>query len=303
MTDLKKIFQEASDNVPDLFRGTQPLAVGSFALVVDHLDGTVSKVFFRYRDDNEMQKTAEDVFETETKILQILNGRAFDDVRTPELIDISTINFPEDSSVFASYRMTKMTGEKVDWDSLLKTPVSANFKKHFEKVGALLAGFGQTYELSVIEAPEGVLKWSDRIATVSSLDTRTNDALEICDHYLRQNVTPGIVHGDFHHGNYVTSDGTHISGLFDFGLSGLGRNSLMDMARLPEATMPHVISQFEKTSGKTVDPDLMAMTKISLCACVLKWRDENPDANRSFDAHQRLITGLNQVQHITGMDF
>jgi hypothetical protein len=295
---LKKAFEKAQHAVPALTADTMPLSLGSFGLVVDHGDGSVSKLFQKYADPK-AQANNQRFYDHEIDMLSLLDGQPFGNVSVPKLLDITPIDNSE--GYFASYRMTKIDGRQPNWFKIGQLP-----EHHFRSVGALLASIHGDARLmsSGLTAPRHVLGGIDEVPQVADMDKETARALRICNAYMQPRLEPGIVHGDIHHGNMFIGPDHEVTGVIDFSFSGLSPNRLMDFGNIPASGLRHVIEAYESRGGVPVDPIMMTMTNIGRSAARLNWFADHPEEKGDTGwIYRNLAENLNRVKNITGQTF
>lgn len=281
-TDWNKVttdkFDELQHEIPSIMRGTTPINLGSFGLVVDHGDGTITKVLLRSPDPDQ-QAHNESVYEAERAALQALNGTCFAGAQVPKMLKEEV--FDKSPNVFAAFRMTKVPGHACDWNTLDKKKAGKAYRAHFQHAGALLAELHQSPELARIAKPKSQPFGTKVPAEIPVLDEKTNKALVFCHAYVKAHQQPGLVHGDFHSGNFLVGPDHKISGLFDFSFAGMAENRLVDFVMMPKAGREIAISEYERHSGAPVDRTLVTMTAINLHAPALAWH-LSPQGNPEY---------------------
>ena len=277
------------------------MARGAYGLVVDHDDGTVSKILRRSSSVTD-QKRIETLYTREIDILTALNGRVFGTVKIPTIVD--KIILPENEGFFASYRMTKLPGARTDWIKI-KDVCEENRRRHFRSVGAMLAHFHEiSAQISAGVPPVHDWGWADAVPHVQGADGRLCEALTTCDAYLKTNLSSGDLHGDVHHFNIMVDPDYEVTGLIDFSFSGLLPNRLLDFTRIPSSCLPYVLEEYIRHGGRPVDAVMMTMTKIGRSASIMNWFGEHPEAGGDMSwAYKSLLKNLNQVSNITGLSF
>lgn len=268
-------FAALQADLPGLLDGTSPMALGSHGYAVDHGDGTVSKVFLRH-DKAENQAYADQIFKDELKIMQLLGGRTIAGAQTPAVH--SHAELPGSTQAFATYRMTKLEGREIDWQSDLETMSVNEIRHHFSSAGRFLARFhAEATPLVGGFAPaERGFSWGTHIEQVDALDDKTNALLAKCDQYLKDNMEPGVCHGDFHPRNFKVNDAYDVTGVFDLSFAGMHPNRLMDFSMMPHDGAQHAMKAYERAGGKPVDPTMLALTQISQDTAVLNWHTAWP---------------------------
>lgn len=302
-THTQRIFTELSRENPDLFAGATPVALGSHGMVIDHQDGSVSKIFLR-GSSQAGQEEKEKLYADEIKILQLMNGTTIGAAATPELI--GKTEQLAGASAFASYRMTKLPGDEIKWDSFVNTATPGEIEHHFRSAGELLAHFHNSLpQLATVTPPEKGMSCGASVEAIPALDSKTNMALRICNEYLQANMQPGVNHGDFHSANFKVNKDYDITGLFDASFAGRTKNYLGDFAAIPEKGLPFAIDAYEKAGGKPIDRTMLAMTQVSKDVAMINWQLANPQRgpealNNSLEDLRR---HLNKVADVTGLAF
>lgn len=108
--------------------------------------------------------------------------------------------------------------------------------------------------------------------------------------YLQLNQNETVVHGDLNCGNIITENKTcSAKSLIDFAFTGRG-NPYADFRDIPVKYSSDFFKGYETESGKKIDPDLIAATRIAMDTGYIRC----PVA---------MMNRLNEAQSITGMTF
>ena len=301
---VEKKFSLLEGEIPEYVSGSEVVALGSFGLVVDHHDGTVSKIMLRPESEQGMQK-ARAVYTDEVGVLKRLQGRVFATARTPDVHREAEL--PQSDHAFALYRMDKCEDEEIHWESFVAGADKRAIERHFRNVGAVLASFHEQGKalLADVVPQQKEIDYGARVMPVSGFDQDVNEALARCDRYLREHIVPGVNHGDFHPWNFRVNDDDEITGLFDMGYAGQGANALYDFAMIPDAGLDYAIDEYEKRSGAKIDRDLLTITQISHDAAVINWHQGHRNGDPEIIAahSQSLMERLHSLYRVTGMSF
>lgn len=274
MTDrLTEIFNNLQSTHPDLVAGASPLNAGSWGIVTDHNDGTVTKFLFR-QGIQLQQNWAQANLNNELAFLRLMKGESFNGVDIPALIcDVTQV---DKGDFFAFYRMTKLSGVAADWKS--GTAKDA----HFFEAGQKLAHFhAATADLKNTGLIVHDIERGGQVESVPGLDDKRNAALARANNYLQAHKQSGIIHADYHGGNILLNDKGAISGLVDFAVTGLSENLASDFINVPEEKRPAFIKGYEQASGKPVDLLMITMTEISYLASCLNYYAD-PDQLKTY---------------------
>ncbi len=296
---LRGIFEKLSRELPDRLSGSEPLGLGGQGIVVDHLDGTVSKFFFK---DSVL---GDEGFVNEVDLLRVIGGGTFGHAKTPELVDVVMIDDSE--IVYGAYRMTKLSGNEMNWHEFVKAESPKAIEKHFREAGALLAEFHARMQSALGErpvAPRKTFDWSNVIPAIPSLDHKTNQALSICKSRFEGLIEPGVNHGDFHCGNFRVDENFGITGLFDFSFTGTVPNRLMDFSIMPDDAISFATDEYQAINGRnSIDTDMVTMTQVSMSAEMINYWAGQPNGGGPPWHREQLYKCLNRLEHITGHSF
>lgn len=293
-TRLKELFNALRREEPDIATDATLLDGGTFGIVVDHGDNTVSKFFLRDIMGNGAAHCAA-FYANEIGILTLLNGQAFAGIATPALVDYDEL--PWSQTFRAHCRMSKIPGRIMFWDA--DTPPA-----YFSRLGTLLAAFHEeAQQLKAHPTPGRFIQGGTAIPQTDSLDRDTNRRLAACDAYFQDHMAPGIVHGDLRARNLLagSTDGT-ITGLIDFSMAGYSPNGAIDFALLSASQLALTLKTYEARSGTKVDATQVAMTLISQMAVRfnLLSRVENDPCILAMEQRD-LFLALEKVRHVTDL--
>ncbi|PJB70897.1 MAG: hypothetical protein CO093_06535 [Alphaproteobacteria bacterium CG_4_9_14_3_um_filter_47_13] len=134
---LCKTFNEASLALPHIIGIARPIGTGTYGLVIEHPDQTLTKILFRPRSV-ERTKLCQTFFVNELKALKLLAAHPVQDLQTPHLI--GDVKFLRHKDYLAAFRMTKVEGTPCyllphNYDS------AEILKEQHEKAGKALAKF------------------------------------------------------------------------------------------------------------------------------------------------------------------
>jgi tRNA A-37 threonylcarbamoyl transferase component Bud32 len=257
--DLYFQFQKATEAFPALTAQATPLGCGSFGLVVDHHDGTVSKICFSDEKLNE----PEECMAREIAALRLLQGHRFDRVQTPALIGEPVMLDPEEqknSGYLGHFRMTKLEGRSRSWYTLLKNGSPAAQARFFQQVGRLMAQF---HEYSARHDPEHTPESLSYFTEHPDLREDSQAKLVEAQDYLAVHQKEGVIHGDLHSRNIMCNEQGDISALYDFSLFGRTANQWQEFnwvaAQCPSA-LADVIKGYEAECGQDVDRTALLLT-------------------------------------------
>jgi len=122
---LERLHRDLHELPPDV----KVIGRGSHGLVVDHTDGSVSKLFFKGAYD---RSYIENLFDDEVRILDLLQDRQFGTARTPALQ--GSLKFGDMQEAVATYRMTKFEGYELNWERFIQTAQHEDIERHFRNV-------------------------------------------------------------------------------------------------------------------------------------------------------------------------
>lgn len=250
--------------------------MGQWGLVADHNDGTVTKLLFR-QDHEKQQDWAEANLENELAFLRHAGGIKLEGVQIPELV--TGMTRLDEGALFASYRMTKLSGTAAKW----KAGPGQEQDAHFFEAGQLLARFQHA---AAALPTMGLIVHSHEkagmIEPVPALDAARNEALAVADLYLQTHKQGGIIHADFHGGNILLDQKGRISGLIDFAVTGPSENRLIDFINVPLEKRESFMHGYGQASGKAVDPMMMTMTEISMLANCINFCADRPAEQKKW---------------------
>lgn len=286
--DLPFKFHKAQAAFPALLAGATPLGAGRYGLVVDHHDGTVSKICFNDPESADTPNNARDCMLREIEALRMLQGHCFDQVRTPALVDEPVIMAADSGDYIGHFRMTKLEGKPKSWFTLLKCASPAVREQYFEQVGKLVAQFHQFTAPAAIETPQRTPVALDH----ESFNDETRAMVIEAHDYLMAHRQDGCIHGDFHSKNVMSDETGRLTALFDFSFYGKTDNHLMEfswvMNQHPKALAP-IIKGYEQESGQTVDIAALKLTAfhLELNRLLQTWEEltpaEHPDKIRAVN--------------------
>ncbi len=292
--DLTQTFNEIQRAYPALVAEATPLDMGQWGLVADHNDGTVTKLLFR-QDHEKQQDWAEANLSNELAFLRMARGVKLDGIQIPEIVtDIKRL---DEGTLFASYRMTKLSGMAANW----KAGPRQQQDDHFFEAGHLLARFHEAAAALpvtglVVHSPEK----AGMIETVPALDAARNEALAVADLYLQAHKQGGIIHADYHGGNILLDQKGRISGLIDFAVTGPSANRLIDFINVPPEKSDAFRKGYAQASGQVVDPMMMAMTEISMLAnCINFYADRPAEQKKWIGEMDRQLVKIRPVTGFT----
>lgn len=256
-------FNKVCAAFPALTAGSTPLGYGNYGIVVDHHDGTVSKIAF----SDPALSYAEECLMQEIEALQLLQGHRFDQVRTPALVGEPLILDDEQKACgyLGHFRMTKLEGKTRSWLTLLKNGTPSAQSKFFGSLGHLMAQF-HAYTAPHYNHDNPGDQTAPAFADHPDLSEDTRAMIGEAQEYLRAHQQPGVIHGDLHSGNVLCSAEGDISGLYDFQLYGDVPNDFQEfcwvMEHFPRA-LPMIMKGYEEESGQPVDQTALLLTGFS----------------------------------------
>lgn len=294
---IRNEFKKLQRNLPHIAADTKLVGSGHFGLVVEHSDGTLSKIFRRPDDPYDLEFFLHNMY-AETSTLSILQAASIPNIDLPVLIgEPDTLYHPDYS---AHYKMTRINGTCATFN----TTKTAYFQSLYESAGNLLGRFHQAADQMPFNNPHPhYFQYDCAIAPVPSLPSKTNKALEIANDYLQANKKGGVIHGDYHFGNILTRDGI-ATGLLDFSFTGRAKNIYTDFWRVgvDDPFFPDFIRGYEQASGEAVNMHLVHATHLSLWASMLKYGGGPSDYQPENDLSALLLINhsLNELAPITG---
>lgn len=301
-----QLFNELKRLCPAFARGgADIIGNGWGGLVIDHKDGTVSKAFLNHASPNapaKNRKADREYISIEARNLELLSGASLGGVLIPRLVEKPTLfDRHQTSSFFGIVRMTRIKGEPLSWNDVLKTTTAEERKSHFEQAGELLARFhahGQTIPRHKMHTPDE--SWATGFKTSPQFSDETNRLLVAAKEYYHQHAIPGFVHADYA-GRNILRHGKKITGLLDFSFSGHMPSLLHDFRVVPrdENMMESFITGYERAGGAPVDTMLTKITEINDIAGWLNWMERHePEKHRDqWNAeHERLQDKLKGVK-------
>lgn len=259
--ELKLHFSKAARAFPALTAGSSPIGFGGYGLVIDHHDGTVSKICFANEGADHPLFGNTQCMGREIEALSLLHGHCFGNVHTPELVEAPVILDDDDEDYIGHYRMTKMEGHDVDWCTLLESDKPKTAQACFRRLGKLVAAFhGFTsaldYQVPVRHVTRDLPDHDDFLPETRMMIAQAND-------YLQAHKKSALIHGDLRPANIMSVPDGHITSLYDFSLFGHADNHLLEfkwmMDYCPKA-MPHIIEGYQQASGTVIDPHTLYLS-------------------------------------------
>ena len=294
---VKSEFNRLRRAFPGLVRHAKPLGAGAFGLTAEYPDGSITKFFFRQKKPSWQEYTKRSLY-NEVSCLKLFNLVSFNGIQIPSLLSDPHVLNKKDFCAY--YRMTKIPGTSVKWESILgrRKSIKPAVQDYFRQTGRMLAQFHK----ATAKLPAGNLtKWgNDGLCTapIACLKDDANKALSKVSQYLKKHAKPGFIHGDFHGENVLSDNASHTMGLIDFGRSGRSKNIFVDFCNIPDVAMPYFIDGYEQESRKKIDPNMATMTNICLLANYISYlKDDVKKRNKAI----RTLNGyLAKVSYITG---
>lgn len=284
------IFERLREKYPDQLAHTSILsAEGRAGLILDHGDGTLSKVLYRPTDNDEQNSLRENL-QTEVNCLRYFRENPSVDMELPTLIG-EAIVIDKDPDIFAMYRMTAIQGQPAEWkySQPPQFKTETEFNDYFVNAGIVLAKFHQAIE-SIPDIAGDEEQPGSEISTLSSVDASLNAQLQKADRYLQQYKEPVIGHGDFHGGNLMQDEKGNINGVIDFDLVHKWNNKMMDFLNVPPAGLKSFIRGYEQQSGENIDPAMILLTEISLQVDQAKSSPKNsPEYTKAIESVKRYL--------------
>ena len=300
---LQLHFRKAAQAFPTLTAESTPLGFGGYGLVIDHHDGTVSKICFAATGADHATFGNTQCMNREIEALSLLHGHSFGSVHTPQLVEDPVI-LDDDEDYIGHYRMTKMEGQDVDWCHLLETDRPKTAQAYFQRMGKLVAAFhgftsSLTYNAPLRHSTRDLPDHDDFLPETRALVTQANS-------YLQAHKKPAVIHGDLRPANIMSVPNGRITSLYDFSWFGPSDNHLLEfkwmMDYCPKA-MPHIIDGYQQASGITIDAPTLYLTDFrrsmvymtnSLNYATAENRDEKVAA-----INQKIQSALQPILHMT----
>lgn len=252
-TDLRLHFKKAAQAFPALTAESTPIGFGGYGLVIDHHDGTVSKICFADEGADHPIFGSTSCMKREIEALSLLQGHSFGCVHTPRLVEEPVI-FDDDEDYIGHYRMTKMKGHDVDWCDILETDHPETAQNYFRHMGRLMAAFHKFTASLPCQAP--LRHITNMLPDHDEFTDETRAMIGCANNYLQTHKEPAVIHGDLRLANIMSAPNGRITSLYDFSLFGAADNHLLEFKWLmdycPHA-MPHVIDGYQQVSKKTID--------------------------------------------------
>ena len=292
-----EILNKLKKDLPELPSDAKSLGRGAHGITIDHRNGELSKIALVGED----RAAAQRLFDRESSILKGLQGKAYHTAITPPVSHVTPL--PDSKMAVGAIRMQELEGDKFDWGK----PSSPGMEDHFRNVGLCLAAFhSQSYDfLKDIEPLEKPMKNGGSIDPVLVLGKEINEALQRCNSHFLANLEPGVCHGDFHPLNFKVNKKKDVTGIFDVSFAGFHENSLLDFMNIPDEGLPAVLEEYANATGKTVDPEMVQLTKMSQSAAIINYQLKVGGTNKKFIEHhvRELIQRLNKFSALTGVTF
>ncbi|QQG35849.1 MAG: phosphotransferase [Micavibrio aeruginosavorus] len=285
--------------------GADVIGSGWGGLVIDHKDGTVSKAFLNHANPRvpaKNRKADRDYISIEAKNLELISGASLGGVLTPRLVeDPILFGHHQTPNFFGIVRMTRIKGEPLSWNDIMKTTTAEERKSHFEQAGELLARFhahGKTIPRHKMHMPDA--SWATGFKTSQKFSDETNQLLVAAKEYYHKHAIPGFVHADYA-GRNILRQGGKITGLLDFSFSGHMPSLLHDFRAVPQDDnmMDHFVAGYERAGGAPVDRVMTKVTEINDIAGWLDWMERRePEMYRDQwnSQHERLQEKLKGVK-------
>ena len=261
LAGMKEQFERLCRAGPALTAGAVPLGIGDYSLIIDHQDGTVSKAFF-YSPDPLTQQQNQSAFSNEARVLCLLNGEPLNNVHIPKLVEPAR-RIDNSPDFFGIFRMTKLAGHSVNWETIGQTETPERVKAHFHQAGQLMADFhARTQSLKDVSLPPQGPSWS-HVQESPYLNEENNLILRKAGAYFKKYAKPAILHNDFHGSQLMRDDKGKIIGLLDFGYVCKSKNHLGELRWInmlcPEF-MDTAMAGYEQQSGQKIDSVMMRIT-------------------------------------------
>ncbi len=294
---LRNKFRELQRSLPELAGGTRLVGGGHYGLVVEHSDGTVSKIFRRPDNPYDLEFFLHSVY-AETHALNLFGQHSIQDIDLPSLIGEPDTLYHAD--YIAHYRMTRVSGDGAKYDFSKTTYMQTLY----QSAGNLLGRFHKAAsDVPFTNLPPRHFQYDCAIFEVPTLPHETNKALRIANDYLHANKKGGVIHGDYHFGNILTQDGI-ATGLLDFSFTCLSKNIYIDFVRmgLDDPFLPYLIDGYEQATREAVDTYLLHATELSFWSHMLRYGGGPSDYQPENDltAILQINKCLNELVPITG---
>ncbi len=304
-TELQLHFKKAALAFPTLTADSSPLGFGGYGLVIDHHDGTVSKICFASTGADHATFGSTQCMNREIEALSLLHGHCFGKVHTPQLVETPVIlDEDEDEDYIGHYRMTKMEGLDMDWCQMLETDRPKTAQGYFQHMGKLVAAFHGFTSALPYQAP---LRHVTRdFPDHDDFLPETRDMVAQANSYLQAHKKPAVIHGDLRPSNIMSAPNGCITSLYDFSWFGPADNHLLEfkwvMDYCPKA-MPHIIDGYERASGTTIDPAALFLTDfrrvmVYMTNSLNYAREENRD-EKIATVNQKIQSALQPILHMT----
>lgn len=298
---LRNEFRKLQRALPDLAGDARLVASGSFGMVIEHPDKTLSKVFYGSSRPDDQQESILRNFYHETRTLAHFAAHPLDGIEMPVLIgEPEHIYHP---GYLATYRMTRVGGanHSFDPDKAKSHETPTSFERLYESAGIMLARFHRAAKDMDFANPNMHPHSSMHISTVPKLPARVNRALEKAEEFFQANQKPGVIHGDFHGGNILVQGGI-ATGLIDFSFTGPSSNLLADVWNGRGLYNSAFLRGYERESGEMIDPYMLDATSLAYTTHALRTGRGPSDYGPASDTLHLVVMNeaLNRLVPVTG---
>lgn len=250
---------------PRLMAGATILNYGATCVVIDHHDGSVSKIFCGADDilPSELMREPR----AEATILRLLNEQAGSQKGALVPILLHEPEYMATRDFYAHYRMTKMPGQTMA--ALLYNSFDGAHDDYFDWAGKALADFHRV--AAAIPAPDfpaGHRQKAPEIVACAELDDDTNRALSAANAFLREARIQGTAHGDIHLGNIIIDRSTGVAGLIDVATCRRTDNIACDLLRLYDEfadsrSMDRLLDSYNQHAAQPIGKPLLRATRLA----------------------------------------
>lgn len=261
--ELRGYFNKLQRYEPARVCGAALSGGGTFGLVVDNHDDTVSKFMFRH-EKIIAQRDAEIILRNEVAALTAFRDVDLGGVAIPRLVEPPQ-EMEDNPEFFAFYRMTRVSGSPVIRSRFGVEQDGApgiEQKRLLYEGGALLSRFHAAV-MSVEKSEFNPFGWGEIIKPLPQMETNLKEALLSANDYLQANRKEIVVHGDFHGGNILIDKDMKPVGLIDFGNTGISGNPMMDFMNVPSWALPHFAKGYESEGHAKVDYTMVHLAGIA----------------------------------------
>ena len=300
---LRTHFRKAAEAFPSLTADSSPIGFGSYGLVIDHHDGTVSKICFANTSADHPIFGHTQCMTHEIEALSLLHGHHFGSVHTPQLVEAPVI-LKDDDDYIGHYRMTKMQGHDVDWCQLLETDHPKTAQAYFQRVGKLMAAFHGFTASRHYQAP--LRHVTNALPDHDDFLPETREMIVQANTYLQAHKKPAVIHGDLRPANIMSASNGRITSLYDFSLFGPADNHLLEfkwmMDYCPKA-IPHLIEGYQQASGTVIDIPALYLTDFRRSMVYmmnsLNYGAEENRPEKVATVNRKIQTALQSIAHMT----